>query len=139
MGNISDRLFETQRIYSEKEYFALEDNRRMEFSDGLIKFLPVLTIPHQRITAFLFNALEAFAMARSLGEVFFIGVRMRLWPGKYREPDVMFMSAEHADRITDEYWHGADLVMEVVSSSNDDRRRDLKQKREEYAQAGIPE
>ena len=41
--------------------------------------------------------------------------------------------------MTDEYWEGADLVMEVVSSGDDDRRRDLKTKREEYAQAGISE
>jgi Uma2 family endonuclease len=83
--------------------------------------------------------LQAFVTARSLGDVYFMGVRVRLHAGKYREPDVMFMSAEHADRIDDEYWEGADLVMEVVSSGNDGRRRDLKQKREEYAQAGIPE
>ena len=34
---------------------------------------------------------------------------------------------------------GADLVMEVVSAGDEARRRDLTQKREEYAQAGIPE
>ena len=49
------------------------------------------------------------------------------------------MRAEHADRITDDYWEGADLVMEVVSGGDDDRRRDLKTKREEYALAAIPE
>ena len=49
------------------------------------------------------------------------------------------MLAEHAGRITDEYWEGADLVMEVVSSGDEDRRRDLNTKREEYAQARIAE
>ena len=47
------------------------------------------------------------------------------------------MSAEHASRIGESFWEGADLVMEVVS--DDDRRRDLETKRREYAQAGIPE
>jgi Uma2 family endonuclease len=42
-------------------------------------------------------------------------------------------------RVTDEYWEGADLVMEVVSSHDEDRRRDLVVKREEYARAGIAE
>ena len=55
--------------------------------------------------------------AGNLGEVLFAGVRVRLWPGKFREPDVLFMRAEHAGRITDEYWEGADLVMEVVSAA----------------------
>ncbi len=44
---------------------------------------------------------------------------MRLWEGKFREPDVVFMPAEHASRITEDYWNGADLVMEVVSDSDE--------------------
>jgi Uma2 family endonuclease len=133
------QLFPTQGNWSESDYLALDTNRPVEFSHGFVEVLPMPKFLHQRILKFLFNALQAFVTARSLGDVYFMGVLVRLHAGKYREPDVMFMSAEHADRITDEYWEGADLVMEVVSSGNDDRRRDLKQKREEYAQAGIPE
>jgi Uma2 family endonuclease len=88
---------------------------------------------------FLLNLLNAFVTARNLGEVLFAGVRVRLWEGKYREPDVVFMLAEHASRITDDYWIGADLVMEVVSGSDNDRDRDLVEKRGEYARAGILE
>jgi Uma2 family endonuclease len=133
------RLFPVQGTWSESEYFSLETNRRVEFSHGFLEFLPMPTVLHQRITAFLYDALRAFVLGLSLGEVLFTGVRVRLWPGKFREPDVLFMGAEHADRMTDEYWEGADLVMEVVSSGDEDRRRDLKTKREEYAQAGISE
>ncbi len=132
-------LIPAQGTWSEGEYFALEDNRRLEFSHGFVECLPWPTVRHHRITALLFNALNAFVLELNLGEVFFTGVRVRLWPGKFREPDVLFMHAEHADRMTDEYWDGADLVMEVVSSGDEDRRRDLKTKREEYARAGISE
>jgi Uma2 family endonuclease len=131
------QLFPTQGTWSESEYFSLETNRRLEFSHGFLEFLPMPTVLHQRITAFLYDALRAFVVGLSLGEVLFTGVRVRLWPGKFREPDVLFMHAEHADRMTDEYWEGADLVMEVVSSGDEDRRRDLKTKRDEYARAGI--
>ncbi len=133
------RLFPTQGNWSESEYLALDTNRLVEFSHGFVEFLPMATFLHQRILKFLFNALQTFVLGLSLGEVLFTGVRVRLWPGKFREPDVLFMHAEHADRMTDEYWEGADLVMEVVSSGDEDRRRDLKTKREEYAQAGISE
>ena len=69
-----------------------------------------------------------------------MGARVRLWTGKYREPDVLFMSADHSDRITEEYWDGADLVMEVVSTGDDARRRDLTQKAARNTpEAGIPE
>jgi len=132
-------LFPAQGTWTESEYFALETQRRMEFSHGFIEFLPMPTLLHQRITAFLYNALNSFVVGLSLGEVLFTGVRVRLWPGKFREPDVLFMSADHSDRMTNECWEGADLVMEVVSSSDDDRSRDLETKREEYALARIPE
>jgi Uma2 family endonuclease len=132
-------LFPVQGTWSESDYFALETNRRVEFSHGFIEFLPMPTLLHQRIAAVLYDALRAFVLGLSLGEVLFTGTRVRLWPGKFREPDVLFMAAEHAGRMTNEYWEGADLVMEVVSSGNEDRRRDLKTKREEYARAGIPE
>ena len=56
-----------------------------------------------------------------------------------REPDVVFMRKEHASRIGEKYWKGADLVMEVVSEGKKDRQRDLVKERREYARAGIPE
>ncbi|MDQ3330986.1 MAG: Uma2 family endonuclease, partial [Planctomycetota bacterium] len=52
-------------------------------------------------------------------------------------PDVVFMRASNAHRRHNEYWEGADLVVEVVSS--DDPKRDLVEKKAEYASAGIPE
>lgn len=133
------QLFPVQGTWSESEYFALETNRGLEFSHGYLEFLPMPTVLHQRIAAFLYDALRAFIIGLNLGEVLFMGTRVRLWPGKFREPDVLFMRAEHADRITEEYWAGADLLIEVVSSGDEDRRRDLNQKREEYARAAVPE
>ena len=97
------------------------------------------TISHQRILRFLFNALQAFGTSQNFGEVLFMGVRVRLWPEKFREPDLVFMKTEHAGRVTDDYWEGADLVMEVVSDGEQDRRRNLNEKREEYARAAISE
>ena len=133
------RLYPAQGTWTEREYLDLGTNQLVEFSHGFIEFLPMPTTSHQRIVLFLVNLLSAFADPSKLGEVLLAGVRVRLWEEKFREPDVVFMLAEHASRITEDYWLGADLVMEVVSGSHDDRRRDLVEKREEYARAGIPE
>jgi Uma2 family endonuclease len=133
------RLYPTQGNWSESEYLALDTNQLVEFSHGFVEFLAMPTIIHQRILRFLFNALQAIVNAQNLGEVFFMGVRVQLWPGKYREPDIVFMLAEHASRITNDFWTGADLVMEVVSEGDESRHRDLVTKRDEYAGAGIPE
>lgn len=95
------------------------------------------TETHQFIVAYLYRVLHEFVMARSLGRVLFAALPMRLRTGKFREPDVLFLAAEHRDRARGQYWDGADLVMEVVSEG--DPKRDLEVKRAEYAQAAIPE
>jgi Uma2 family endonuclease len=130
-------LFPDQGELSEGDYLFLTErsNRLAEFSDGRIEVLPMPTTAHQRIVRFLIGLLMSFAGSR--GEVLFAPLRVRLRPGKFREPDVLFMLAEHASRIGNEFWDGADLVMEVVSE--DDPGRDLQIKREEYAEAGIAE
>jgi Uma2 family endonuclease len=132
------RLFPAQGSWSVREYFDLEARagRLVEFDRGRIEVLTMPTMSHQEIMLFLYDALRAFVATGRLGKVMIAGIRVRLWEDKYREPDILFMSAEHAGRISEEEWDGADLVMEVVSQ---DRARDLEVKREEYARAGIPE
>lgn len=132
-------LFPPQGQWTEGDYLALNTHRRVELSDGCIEVLPMPTITHQRLIAYLYGLLLSFTSSRDLGEVLFAGLRVRLWPGKVREPDLGFLAKEHAAWVVDEYWQGADLVMEVVSSDPKDRDRDLEQKREEYARAGIAE
>ncbi|RME64075.1 MAG: Uma2 family endonuclease [Caldilineae bacterium] len=131
------QLFPNQGQWSEEEYLALDTNHLVEFSHGRLEVLPMPTYSHQRLVAFLYRLLLAFVEPRRLGEVMFAPLRVQLWPGKYREPDIMFMAAAHADRLGERFWEGADLVMEVVSP--DDPQRDTVVKRREYAQAGIPE
>jgi Uma2 family endonuclease len=132
-------LFPAQGHWSEEEYLALHGNRLVEFSEGTLEVLPMPTTSHQLLVTYLFGLMSAFASAEDLGTVLVAPLRVRLWRGKFREPDVVFMRKEHAGRIGEEYWDRADLVMEVVSDDPEDRRRDLETKRREYARAGIPE
>jgi Uma2 family endonuclease len=122
---------------TEEEYLALDSNRLLEFADGFLEVLPMPTTYHQRLVAFLYNALNAFVTAQQLGEVLFAALPVRIRKGKEREPDLLFMKSEHASRIRNAYWERPDLVMEIVSENN--RRHDLVTKKDEYAQAGIPE
>jgi len=130
-------LFPAQGAWSEAEYLAMNANRLLEFSHGRLEVLTMPTQAQQLIVLFLYRALQAFVEVGRLGMVLVAPLRVQLWPGKYREPDVVFMLAEHAARRRNDFWEGADLVMEVVS--DEDRRRDLETKRFEYARAGIPE
>jgi Uma2 family endonuclease len=131
--------FPTQTTLSEEEYLALDSNRLVEFSQGSLEVLPMPTTSHQVLVLYLYGLLLAFSAPRDLGTVLVAPLRVRLWRGKFREPDVVFMRKEHADRIGEEFWTGVDLVMEVVSGEEEDRRRDLVTKRREYSRAGIPE
>lgn len=128
-----------QRRWTEEEYLAYQGNRLIEFSDGLIEVLPMPTFSHHRILAFLYAAMLAFVTPLSLGSVYFAGVRVKIGRGKYREPDLVFVQADHEDWIEEDYAHGADLVMEIVSGSAKDRKRDLEEKPVDYARARIPE
>ena len=131
------KLFPAQGTWSEVEYFELNGNRLVEFTNGFVEVLAMPTTAHQRIVRFLFGLLNTFVVTHKLGEALFAPLRVRLWDLKYREPDIVFMLARHASRIRQDFWDGADLVMEIVSE--DDRRRDVETKRFEYARAGIPE
>lgn len=130
-------LFPEQGAWSEDDYLGLDTNHLIEFSYGHLEFLNMPSELHQDIVAFLYQQFLFFVQKHKLGKVLFAPLRVRLWQGKFREPDLVFMLAQHSQRRSNTYWDGADLVVEVVSP--DDPERDKTQKRLEYAQAGIPE
>jgi Uma2 family endonuclease len=131
------QLFPAQGQWSVQEYLSLNGNHLVEFSDGYIEVLPVPTMRHQVIAKFLLLLLTDFVDRTGKGKTLMAPLRIRLWADKFREPDLVVMLAGHEQRMGDEFWDGADFVVEVVS--DDDRRRDLETKRVEYARAGIPE
>jgi Uma2 family endonuclease len=132
-------LFPSQGEWTELEYLALPGNRQVEFSDGKIEVLPMPTELHLMIMVFLLDVLRAHVSKTDGGKVLPAGIRVRLWPGRIREPDIVFMRKANESRRGNDCWTGADLVMEIVSGDPKDRERDLVTKREEYARAQIPE
>jgi Uma2 family endonuclease len=120
-------------------YITRETNRLAELVDGYLEVLPMPTLAHQLILHFVANLLLEFARPTKLGTVVVAPLRVRLRTGLFREPDVAFMLAANKNRAGNEYWDGADLVMEIVSEDEKSRHRDLVEKRAEYAAAGIAE
>jgi Uma2 family endonuclease len=130
-------LFPSQGNWTEQDYLSLDAGGLVEFEQGFIEVLDMPTKEHQRIVRRLFLLMQAFVSQHDLGELFFAPLPVRLWQGKYREPDIVFVRPDRAE--FEGYPLGADLVVEVVSGSAADRRRDLQLKVDEYARAGIPE
>ena len=73
------------------------------------------------------------------GAVRTAGMRLRLWDQKYREPDILLLRDRDSRLRQKKFWDGADLAIEIVSESLEDRERDLVTKRPEYARSGIEE
>ena len=127
-----------QGCWGDDDYLWLTDHTRrlVEFTDGYLEILPMPSRGHQRILAFLYSAFHAF-VAPSGGEVLFAPLRMRIRPGKFREPDLLLVRDARDARSGERFWTGADVVVEIVSPDNPER--DFISKRDDYAEAAIPE
>ena len=127
-----------QGCWSEQDYLWLTDhcNRLVEFTDGCIEELPEPTDSHQSVLLFLYRLFDRLVRAEG-GVVLVAPLRLRIDEGRFREPDLMLLGDVSDPRRQDRYWRGADLVVEVVSP--DDPDRDYREKRADYAEAGIPE
>jgi Uma2 family endonuclease len=131
-------LLPLQGLWTEEQYLRLTDqtNRFIEFTEGAVEVLPMPTRKHQAISRFLFLAFLAFVQ-RLGGTVFYAPLRVRVAPGRFREPDLVLLLDVNDPRNQNAFWLGADLVAEIVSP--DCVERDTVIKRADYAKAGIPE
>jgi Uma2 family endonuclease len=127
-----------QGLWSVEQYLKLtgQTNRLIEFTDGVIEVLPMPTKYHQAISKVLFLALLAVVQQIG-GDVFYAPLRVQIRPGKFREPDLLLVIDRDDPRAQNEFWLGADLVVEIVSPDNS--KRDTEEKPLDYAGAGIPE
>lgn len=132
------QLWPPQGEWTEADYFALPDaNRFVELSEGELVMPPHPTHTHQLIVLELAAAMRAFVQQKDLGIVQIAPLPVRLWPGKIREPDILFVAREHADRIGEQVYGPPDLVVEVLSPAT--QRTDRQEKTTEYARAGVEE
>jgi len=136
--DLLEQILPPQGEWSEEEYLVLTDhrNRLVEFTDGFLEILPMPTDKHQGILGFLYLAFLGFIDPRG-GKVRFSPLRLRIRPGKFREPDLLLLLSAADSRRQNRFWLGVDLALEVVSEEKPER--DLVDKRGDYAEAHVPE
>jgi Uma2 family endonuclease len=124
--------------YEEFLAWAGEDTRAEWVNGEVIIHMPPKD-RHQALLWFLSTLLGLFVSLFKLGKVRFSPFEMKLGPeGPSREPDLLFISNAHLDRLTEDRLDGpADLVVEIIS--DDSVTRDRVDKFDEYEAAGIPE
>lgn len=127
-----------QGLWSVEQYLKLtsQTNHLIEYTDGTIEVLPMPTRDHQVILAFLYELLLLVLRPQG-GKVLFAPLRLQVRPGKFREPDILALRDAKDPRNQNEYWLGADLVLEIVSP--DRPARDTVEKPLDYAEAGVAE
>jgi Uma2 family endonuclease len=120
--------------WTEEDYLALgEDNERIELIDGDLRVTAAPSFWHQHVCAELYVALRT--AARSSGHRAFLGINLRLQPGRIMIPDLTITAGlDVYERVAPV--SAARLVCEVTSPSNASTDRVLKM--HYYAQAGIP-
>jgi Uma2 family endonuclease len=125
---------------SYEEYRAWpDDSIQAEWVEGeMIIFMPPITI-HQKIAGFLYKLISLYVELLNVGMVIPAPFEMRPQPdSNAREPDVVFIAAEHMDRLTDKRLDGAaDLAIEVISDES--VARDRSDKFYEYQEGGVRE
>jgi Uma2 family endonuclease len=127
-------------LVSWEDFLAwLREDIQAEWVDGEIIKMSPASSAHQRLVRFLSALLQYFVEYHLLGEILPSPFLMRLADRRSgREPDLLFVTTEHADRVRETYLDGpADLVVEVVSLES--TIRDRRDKFLEYQAAKIPE
>jgi Uma2 family endonuclease len=122
--------------YAEFLEWADEDTLA-EWVDGKVIMTSPASSKHQQLVSFLDRLAGYYVELHQLGRLFIAPFQMRL-ANSGREPDVLFISSEHLDRLRPSYLDGpADLVVEIISPES--IGRDRGDKFFEYEEAGIPE
>jgi Uma2 family endonuclease len=123
-----------------EEFLAWTDEDTLaEWVEGEIVPLSPTSFEHQLLLGFLYELIVSYVRGRQLGTVILPPFLMRL-PTRPsgREPDLVFVSNAHAERLRQTYVDGpADLVVEIMSG--DSEARDRGEKFVEYEAARIPE
>lgn len=115
-----------------------EDGKRHELIDGDHFVTPAPFTAHQSISAALTQYLRAHIVEAELGKLYAAPTDVVLSEHDVVEPDLLFISNERMDRVTEANIQGApDLLVEILSPGT--RRRDEITKRHLYEGYGVRE
>ena len=111
-----------------REYMTTPEDKRYQLLDGEMILAPSPTTKHQRILLKLLRSLSAILVDRDLGLIWSAPLDVVLSDYDVAQPDILFVSNERADIITEANIQGApDLVVEVLSPSTAGYDRGYKQ------------
>lgn len=124
--------------FTYRDYLLLPEQDRRELIYGDFYMAPAPNIRHQNILANLGMILRDFVRRNRLGVVLLAPTDVVLSDLNVVQPDILYISNERRDIITENNISGApDLVVEILSPSTASRDRELKLNL--YARFGVRE
>ena len=128
-----EAVFAHPGTWTEDEYFALpEMPTKVELVDGVLVVMPLPSVVHQRLVQRISMLLEQTCPTGEW-EVF-PGLNVRLWPGHFRNPDIIVTRRGAMSR----YVPASDILLLVEITSPGNFRQDRIVKHGDYAAAGVP-
>lgn len=121
------------------DYLLLpDDGKRYEIIEGELFMAPAPSMKHQYDLFELGVRIREFVKKKKLGIVFLAPCDVILLNTNIVQPDIVFVSKENREIITEKNIQGApDLAVEITSSST--AERDLVLKKKLYAKFGVKE
>lgn len=121
---------------SYQDFLSQDGDHHAEWVNGVVVEMSPPSTKHQVLVRFLCSLMQTYAEEHDLGVVIPAPFQMKLQNG--REPDILYIAAEHLDRLTELYLDGpADIAVEVISPES--VARDRGEKFSEYADGGVLE
>jgi Uma2 family endonuclease len=125
-------LFDHDGPWTEPDFLALPEERRIELLDGELLVSPAPRHAHQRLSSRLWAALDAAAPD---GFEVLEAVNVRVAPGRILIPDLVVVTNPGADVVLSQ---AADVAMVIEIVSPGSVAADRAVKPQLYAAAGIP-
>jgi Uma2 family endonuclease len=120
------------------DYVHFPDDKRYELIDGEAYVLPSPNRRHQEILLRLAFLIESHLREHPVGRVYIAPFDVVLTESDIVQPDIVYVSNEDADVLTDaNIWGTPTWAIEVLSPST--RSRDLTLKRKAYERTGLGE
>ena len=124
--------------FTYEDYLHLPEEKRYEIIDGDLSMVPAPGTSHQHIIFKLMLIMGKFIDENNLGVLLCAPCDVVLSEVDIVQPDIIFISKERLNIITEDNIRGApDLVIEIISKSSEYRDRVIKRKL--YSKYGVRE
>ena len=124
--------------FTYNDYLLMPDEKRYELLEGEFYMVPSPNEAHQRVSENLGFLLWQHVRENKLGFVYNAPFDVVLSEEDVVQPDILFISKERSNIITENNVSGSpDLVVEITSSSSSKRDKEIKSKI--YSKCGVKE